>query len=319
MNVHKTEAATRAAQQAGLETEVAAPLAPHTSFGIGGPAAALCTARGIDELSRGLGAARQSDASVLVLGGGTNLLVSDEGWPGLALLLKLTQLEIEPDKRTVRVQASVKSAALVEATIEAGLAGLEFAAGLPGTVGGAVAGNAGCFGGSFGDRLIEAVIVLADGTVHKVRDPKWFAFSYRGSRLLTDGVVVAEATFALEPADRNALRSRADELRAVRLEKHPHKGTKTAGSYFKNLPALEPGGMRRAAGALLDAAGAKSMFVGDAAVFERHANIIINRGAASARDVLELADRMASAVRQTFGIELEPEVRFVGPRPISHQ
>ncbi|MCU0662244.1 MAG: UDP-N-acetylmuramate dehydrogenase [Myxococcota bacterium] len=315
MDSRAVKAAHEAARRASLTLEAQCALAPYTSLGIGGPAAALCAVSDIEGLCRGLRHARELGVPVLLLGAGTNLLVSDEGWPGLALRLQLTGLVIDHERCTVRVAAGVKSRLLVEETIAASLAGLEFASGLPGTVGGAVAGNAGCFGGSFGDRLIRAMVVDAEGNAHSIEDPAWFHFSYRGSRLIAEGAVLAEATFALCPGDREALQSRAAELLGIRRDKHPLPGEKTAGSYFKNLPPEQPGGRRRAAGELLDAVGAKAMRVGDAIVFERHANIIVNRGAASARDVLELADQMSGAVRRTFGIVLEPEVRLVGPRP----
>jgi UDP-N-acetylmuramate dehydrogenase len=221
-------------------------------------------------------------------------------------------IAIDADRRRVTAGAGVETAALVEWTLSAGLAGLEFAAGLPGTVGGAVAGNAGCFGGTLGERLVAATVILGDGTRLELDDPAWFAFDYRSSRIAERGAVIASATFAVAPGDRARIEEAARAHVAVRREKHPPKGAWTAGSYFKNLPPEIPGGPRRAAGALLDAVGAKAMRVGDAAVFERHANIIVNEGAATARDVLALAEMMRAAVRARYGEELVPEVRFVG-------
>lgn len=316
MSSPASQVAREAALQAGLKLEDCRDLASYTSFCIGGPAAALCRISSTEELSRGLREARNQGVPVLLLGGGTNLLVSDEGFSGLALHLQIDGIDIDLGDGTVRVGSGVRSQDLVQATLDAGLAGLEFAAGLPGTVGGAIAGNAGCFGGSFGDRLTNALVVDANGNVLKIYDTSWFDFFYRGSRLQRDGAVLAEATFSLCPGDKDTLRTRAAELVAIRRDKHPLPGVKTAGSYFKNLPPDKPEGRRRAAGELLDAVGARSMRVGDAAVFERHANIVVNRGTATARDVLELATRMANAVRETFGVILEPEVRFVGPRPL---
>jgi UDP-N-acetylmuramate dehydrogenase len=316
MNSPAIKVAREAALQAGLALEDCRDLASYTSFCIGGPAAALCRISSIEELSRGLREARNQGVPVLLLGKGTNLLVSDEGFPGLALHSQITGIDINLEDCTVRVGSGVLSQDLVQATLDAGLAGLEFAAGLPGTVGGAIAGNAGCFGGSFGDRLASAVVVDSEGAILKIKETSWFDFFYRGSRLQRNGAVLAEATFSLHPGDKEILRARAAELVAIRRNKHPLPGVKTAGSYFKNLPPDKPEGRRRAAGELLDAVGAKSMRVGDAAVFERHANIIVNRGSATARDVLELATRMANAVSETFGELLEPEVRFVGPRPL---
>ncbi|MFO8074015.1 MAG: UDP-N-acetylmuramate dehydrogenase [Polyangia bacterium] len=291
------------------------PLSRHTSLRIGGPARLLAAPRDAMSLSACVRAARRGGCDLLVLGGGTNLLVSDDGFDGLALRPELAGLEPAPDRHSVAVGAAVPTAELVDLLVEEGLAGLEFAAGLPGTVGGAIAGNAGCFGESLGERLLSAEVVDKDGAPRRVDDPSWFGFDYRLSSLARRGAILTRAVFAVEPGDRARLREVAESLRRLRRERHPARKIATAGSYFRNPPAVEPSGRRRAAGALLDAVGAKRMSVGDAAVFERHANIVINRGRASAREVLELTNRMARAVRERFGVELAPEVRFVGPRP----
>ncbi len=301
--------------ESGLDPRPDEPLSLHTSFGIGGPAALFAAVGSTNELSAALGAAADAGVEILLLGSGTNLLVSDDGFPGLALRLDLLEIAIDRDARTISVGAGVPAAELVERAIAAGLAGLEFAAGLPGTVGGAIAGNAGCFGSCFGDQLSRATVVTRDGAVVSVPDPVRFAFDYRFSSVAAEGFAVAEAVFDLAPGDPEESAAIARAHLASRAERHPPKGMRTAGSYFKNLPPDEPGGRRRAVGKLLDRVGAKRMSVGDAAVFERHANIIVNRGSATARDVLELARRLASLVRERFGVELEPEVRFVGPRP----
>jgi UDP-N-acetylmuramate dehydrogenase len=299
----------------GLEARPDEALSRHTSFGIGGPAALFTVAGSTAGLSAALGAAATAGVETLLLGSGTNLLVSDDGFPGLALRLDLGGITIDRDAGRIVAGAGVPAAELVERCVAAGLAGLEFAAGLPGTVGGAIAGNAGCFGSCFGDRLVRATIVTRDGEIVAIDDPCRFAFDYRCSSVSADGFAVAEAVFDLAPGDPEELAAVARAHLATRAERHPPPGLRTAGSYFKNLPADVPGGRRRAAGELLDQVGAKGMSVGDAAVFEKHANILINRGQATARDVLELARRLQELVRDRFGVELEPEVRFVGPRP----
>jgi UDP-N-acetylmuramate dehydrogenase len=290
-------------------------LAEHTSFGIGGPAALFIEAGTAAELSRILAAADEEGIETLVLGGGTNLLVSDEGYDGLVVKLELGGLEIDRARGEVTVGAGVPTAELVSRLVEEGLGGLQFASGLPGTVGGAIAGNAGCFGHSLSDRLVRARVVEPTGRERAIDDPGWFGFDYRFSALRTMGAVLVEATFALEEGERRALEAAAAGYLEVRASKHPARAVRTAGSYFKNLEPLEPGGRRRAAGALLDQAGAHGLAVGDAAVFERHANIIVNRGAARARDVLALAAKMKRLVAERFGETLEEEVRFIGARP----
>ena len=303
--------------EAALGNEVVedAPLSAHTSFRIGGPAALFVRADRVEQVAAALAFAHAQGIPALVVGAGTNLLVSDGGFDGLALRPEIGGVSIGEGGRSVTVGAGVATAALVERLIAEGLAGLEFAAGLPGTIGGAIAGNAGCFGGAFGDRLIAATLIEADGTIVELGDPSWFAFDYRCSRVANTGAVVARATFEVEPGDRLHLEEIAAQRVATRRQKHPAAGVRTAGSYFKNLPPEAPGGLRRAAGALLDQVGAKAMRVGDAVVFERHANIIVNAGSASARDVLALAEKMRAAVRDRFGVLLEPEIRFVGPKP----
>ncbi|MCK9463246.1 MAG: UDP-N-acetylmuramate dehydrogenase [Proteobacteria bacterium] len=299
-------------ERLGAEVLENAALSAHTSFRIGGPAALLARATRIEELQAALETASRAGIPVLVLGGGTNLLVSDAGFDGLALRVEIGGVEVSEGGRRVTAGAGVATAAVVERSIAAGLAGLECAAGPPGTIGGAIGGNAGCFGAAIGDRLASATLVTREGEVIEVADPGWFAFAYRSSRLARAGAVIARAAFAVEPGDRARLEEISARNRGVRREKHPARGARTAGSYFKNLPPESPGGPRRAAGALLDQVGAKAMRVGDAAVFERHANIIVNEGTATARDVLALAGKMRAAVLDRFGEELEPEVRFVG-------
>ena len=227
----------------------------------------------------------------------------------------IDRIDIDTDRRRVRVGAGVSSARLVETLVDEGIGGLEFAAGLPGTIGGAVAGNAGCFGSTVGERLVSADAISREGTALEVEGPGWFGFGYRRSRVAAEGAVLTDVVLAVEPGDRARLREESAARLADRAGRHPPPGTLTAGSYFRNLPPLEPGGRRRAAGLLLDRVGAKEMSEGDAAVFERHANIVVNRGRASARDVLALTRGMAARVEKRFGEVLVPEVRFVGSSP----
>ena len=299
----------------GLTLERDVPLRGFTSFGIGGPAALFAVVDSPSAMGKLISTATDCGVEILILGGGTNLLVSDDGFDGIAVHARIFGVELSDDGDRVTVGAGVPVAGLVEDLIGRGIGGLEFAAGLPGTVGGAVAGNAGCFGCTFGQKLVGATVVTGKGEVVEVDDPSWFGFEYRRSSVFARQTVVTSATFAVRPDDLSRLRREADEHLRTRRERHPAKEIKTAGSYFRNLEPSEPGGRRTAAGALLDQVGAKEMSVGDAAVFERHANIVINRKNATAVNVLELAGRMAARVKERFDIELEPEVRFVGRRP----
>ena len=310
-----TDMKTILAASAGVPIDENIALSAHTSFGIGGPAALFAVAKDTEILARLLSTARNHAVEVLIVGGGTNLLVSDDGFDGLAIRLDLTRLEIDTASGRVTAEAGVPTAALVERTVDAGLRGLAFAAGLPGTVGGALAGNAGCFGQCLSDPLFAAVLVSRTGEIVHMTDKGWFDFRYRHSKLLRSGHVLTEATFCLDHGSRERLTAEAQKNISLRREKHPAPGLHTAGSYFKNLPPLTPGEHRRAAGMLLEQVGAKGLQVGGAAVFEKHANIIVNRGGATARDVLSLASEMQRRVKERFGVFLEPEVRFVGRKP----
>lgn len=287
-------------------------LSEHTSFGIGGPASIFVEVQTKTMLRNILGVADKLGLKLFVLGGGTNLLVSDIGFDGLVIKISSSDIHPDPEHGELAVDAGALTASVVEQSIALGLGGLEFAAGLPGSIGGALVGNAGCFGHSLGERLKRATIISRAGAELEVDNPGWFAFDYRYSKVLGSGSVLIDATFELTKAESERLRAVADDHISQRTMKHPSKGTRTAGSYFKNLPPLGPGEPRRAAGLLLDEVGARDLCVGDAAVFEKHANIVVNKGRATAQDVLELTQEMARRVRERFAIELIPEVRFVG-------
>ncbi len=289
-------------------------LKDHTSFHIGGPAALFATATSTDEVSALLHVAVTLKIPVLLLGGGTNLLIDDRGFDGLVIRLALDRFQLDEDRKIAVVQAGVSTAALVAETVRLGWGGMAFAAGLPGSVGGGLAGNAGCFGKCLGDVLTGATVVSKTGEISHVDDPAWFSFEYRHSKLLRDGAVLTEAVFQFSPTDEGALRRESEANLALRRQKHPLPGVHTAGSFFKNLPPKNKGEHRIAAGLLLDQVGAREMSVGDAAVFERHANIVINRQNASAADVLALTDAMRGRVHDRFHVMLEREVRYVGPR-----
>jgi UDP-N-acetylmuramate dehydrogenase len=290
-------------------------LSLHTSFGIGGPASMFVKASSTDALKSILAAASKLHLNTLILGGGTNLLVSDDGFDGLVIQLDLNRVTVDQEKGRVHVGASTQTSELVEQLVEAGLGGLEFAAGLPGTIGGAIAGNAGCFGHTLSDFLVHATVVEPNGDIIQVADMDWFRFRYRHSKLPSTGTVLAEAAFTITPGNANDQQQACAKYLAVRAEKHPRKGIRTAGSYFRNLPSDSGGDTHHAAGALLDQVGARDLSVGDAAVFERHANIIVNKGRATAKDVLALAKEMKHRVHERFGVTLVEEVRFIGARP----
>ncbi|HOX25282.1 MAG TPA: UDP-N-acetylmuramate dehydrogenase [Candidatus Krumholzibacteria bacterium] len=283
---------------------VAQPLADLTTFRIGGPAGAVCPVENAAAARRFLEFAHGHGLPWTCLGGGSNILADDAGYAGLVLVVRTRQLEVAGD--AIRVGAGWDFDTLIVETLRRGLTGLEFASGIPGTVGGALVGNAGCYGREISEFLREATVLRADGR-QEIVGPDDFAFEYRSSALKGRGDVVLDLVLALARGDPAA----AGEVRAARLAdrraKHPCN-LPCAGSYFKNLPPARAGEHRRPAGRLLEAAGAKSMREGGAAVFAKHANIIVNIGGATSGDVLRLAARMKQAVRDRFGEELSEEV-----------
>lgn len=284
-------------------------LSQLTTFRIGGPAALVCQIPNPDAAQRFQAFARNHALPTYVLGGGSNILAADDGFPGL--LLHVTSDTLHQTGRRITVGAGRTLDDVVVQTLDMGLAGLEFASGVPGTIGGALVGNAGCYGREICEFLREALILRRDGRLEKV-DAQAFGFSYRHTQLRETGDIILEATLELTPGDCGAEKARRLELLADRRAKHP-VNLPCAGSYFRNLPPDQAGGRRQAAGALLEQVGAKSMHEGDAQVFSGHANMIVNRGQAGSQDVLRLADRMKAAVRETFAVDLVEEVRYLGP------
>ena len=300
----------------------AEPLKHHTTFRIGGPADFFFAGRTPDQMVAALKVARECGLPVFLLGGGSNLLVSDEGFRGLVILNACD--EVEFDGTAVQVGAGKDFLDLIYLCRDHGLAGLEFAAGIPGSVGGALYGNAGCYGKDIGSFTLECTHVDFSGAIVETRPASWYEFGYRDSRLKRDPRVLLTALLRFAPGDPLAIQVEIDEKLALRRVKHPQwRIEPTAGSYFKNLPPdwqmpgakLSPGTRRVAAGQLLDECDCRGLRMGDARVFPKHANIIVNVGHATARDVLALAEEMKARVRARFGVELEEEVMFLGGRP----
>ncbi len=304
----------------GLRT--AEPLRLHTTFRIGGPADFFYAARSPERLVAALRAGQGLGLPVFLLGGGSNLLVSDSGVRGL--VVQNACEEIEFDGAVARVGCGADFLGFIERCRDRSLAGLEFASGIPGTIGGALHGNAGCYGRDIGSHVIDCTHATPDGATIETRPAAWYEFGYRDSRLKRDPRVLLSCRLQLAPGERAAIQREMDERLEIRRVKHPEWRTEpTAGSYFKNLPPdwqrpgakHSPGTRRVAAGQLLEECGCLGLRVGDAVVFAKHANIIVNAGQASAAHVLALAEEMKSRVRERFGVTLEEEVMFLGARP----
>lgn len=278
------------------------PLADLTSFQIGGPADLFVTVESADELSAALAAAARMGAPAMCLGAGTNLLISDRGVRGLVVKLGRNFDRCRIDDTRVETGAAMAFGALVETAIDRGLAGLEFGEGIPGSVGGGLVMNAGAFGGEMARVVVAVHGVTGVGEIRALSKDE-VGFAYRRTNLPA-GFVITRVDFALEHGDREALRARVAELRARRTARQP-RGLPNAGSIFKNPPGSF-------AGSLLESAGLKGTRMGGAAFSDRHANFIVNLGGARAAEVRALIEMARSRVRESSGVWLEPEVKFVG-------
>lgn len=282
------------------------PMSRHTSFRIGGPADALIEARSLDELCGLVRWAAERDLPYRVIGGGSNLLVADEGIDGLVVVNRCdAHRVIEAGGRAViYVEAGRSISALSKEMERVGLAGLEWAAGLPGTVGGAVVGNAGAFGRSTADNLVR-VLMLEEGHEQAWINPADLGFGYRSSNLKKDGRgrrIVLAAELELQRGERTQIEEASHA--AIRARKG-QPTEPSAGSVFKN-PSTD-----RVA-RLIETAGLKGVRIGDAQVSPRHANFIVNCGRATAGNVLELIEHIRTRVRDQFQLELELEIECVG-------
>jgi len=280
-----------------------------SNFRIGGPADYFFEARTAVDLRAAVRAARESGLPHYVMGGGFNLLFDDAGFRGLLIKLGLRGIDLlgTGDGR-IRAAAGEPIGDIVEFSAARGFEGFEFLAGIPGTVGGALYGNAGAFGRAIGDFLDEALLLGPDGAEFRV-GRNFFKFGYRYSMLKAKHDLLLEAVFAMKPGNGEAIRAKISEYLALREEKHPPPETAYAGSYFKN--PVRPDGTKTSAGYLLEQAGARGMRIGGAAVSACHCNFLVNENNATARDVLALAAELKTRVRAHFGIDLEEEVIFL--------
>jgi UDP-N-acetylmuramate dehydrogenase len=285
-----------------------APIAPYTTFGIGGPADVLAEVYTERALQQVVTEAVGRGMRWLLIGGGSNLLVGDAGYRGLVIVNRIDHLEARGTHLLAGAGTDLGEA--VEMARRLAWTGLEFAVDIPGTVGGAIRGNAGAFGRSVAD--ITRRVRLLEGTVLVDRAPSELGFAYRHSRLKETDDIVVEAEFALAPGDRAEI-DRVMGQHAAQRARRKEKGLHTAGCFFKN-PVLADG-TKIAAGQLLEAAGAKEIREGGAAVHAYHANYIVNRGGATAMEVLRVAGEMKRRVQEANGIVLEEEVMVVMDAP----
>lgn len=279
------------------------PMSKHTSFRIGGPADLFVQPANEEELWNALHLARQEKVPFFIVGNGSNLLVSDEGFRGMILHTGGMLKDISVEESVIYAQAGALLSTVAKTALEHGLAGMEFAAGIPGTLGGAVCMNAGAYGGEMKDILLDAEVLTQEGE-RLVLPVEELNLSYRHSVIFEKNYVVLAAHIRLSRGDTAEIKNRMNELAGARRDKQPLEYP-SAGSTFKR-----PEGYF--AGKLIQDAGLKGYTVGGAQVSEKHSGFVINRGGATAEEVRFLIRQVQQKVRSQFGVELEPEVRMLG-------
>lgn len=290
------------------------PMKKHTTFRIGGPADYYAEPD-VSQISKLIEIAKACDMPVTVIGNGSNLLVGDKGIRGLVIGIGkgLSEIDVteavaqqstaQGNGRIITAGAGAILAAVAAKAAEASLSGLEFASGIPGSVGGAVVMNAGAYGGEIKDVLIDATVLTAEGELKTVTRDE-LDLSYRHSIVPEKGYIVLSARFRLTPKPQDEIKAYMAELRAKRVEKQPLEYP-SAGSTFKR-----PEGYF--AGKLIMDAGLRGYSVGDAQVSGKHCGFVVNRGEATAADVLTLIKDVQETVLKQFGVKLEPEVKMIG-------
>jgi UDP-N-acetylmuramate dehydrogenase len=286
------------------------PLAPYTTLKVGGPAQWFFEARTADEIVAAVRLAWVSGVHVTLLGGGSNVLIGDRGVRGLVIRPRGGHVE-QIDRERIRADAAVTINGLVRWTVQRGTAGLEAWAGTPGTVGGAIFGNAHFAGRLIGD-LVESVHLAAlDGETRDLSRPE-MEFGYDRSRLQKTGEVLLSVVFRVSTGDPAALRAVARESLAYRKKTQP-LDTPSAGCIFQNPDRSDvPANIPASAGALVDRAGLKGTSRGDARVSPTHGNFIVNEGHASAAEIRALVDLCRARVREQFGVALQEEIVYLG-------
>lgn len=300
----------------GSRVEFEEPMSRHTYLRVGGPAEAFIAPESVEQLTEIISWSRDNGIPYIVIGDGSNLLVKDNGIPGIVIVLTKCLNKIScsgKDKEDVSVtaMAGVRTQTLCRFAIEEGLSGMNFALGIPGTVGGAIMMNAGTSSGSISDVLGSVNVMLSSGAISKIKRDE-MAFSYRElswNKNLTDRregePIIIEGCFTLCLSDKALLKKEAGIILKKRRESQP-SGMPSAGCFFKNPPS------GRTAGQLIDMAGLKGTVTGGAEISVKHANFIVNKGTASASDILELMQLVQDKVFERFNINLKPEVKIVG-------
>lgn len=279
------------------------PMKKHTTFRIGGPADYYVMPHSGEEAAQVIKACREWKLPFYILGNGSNLLVSDKGFRGVIIQMFKNYSEVSVDGVCVTARAGALLSKIAKTALENNLTGLEFAAGIPGTLGGAVVMNAGAYGGEMKDVLEEVGVLSGEGEILRLKREE-LDLGYRTSVIARKGYIVLEAKMRLQEGKRETIVSRMEELKEKRVSKQPLE-LPSAGSTFKR-----PEG--NFAGKLIMEAGLRGFSVGDAQVSEKHCGFVVNKGGATALQVRELMQEVIRRVEETSGVTLEPEVKMLG-------
>ena len=279
------------------------PMKNHTTFRVGGEADYFVLPKTKEEVKTIVALCHEMDMQYYILGNGSNLLVGDKGYRGVIIQIYKEMNSIEVQGNRIKVQAGALLSRIGNAALNAGLTGFEFAAGIPGTMGGAVVMNAGAYGGEMKDVIEDVTVITPEGELLTLKNEE-LELGYRTSVIAKKDYVVLEATLLLEKGNVDDIKVRMDELRVQRTTKQPLEYP-SAGSTFKR-----PEGYF--AGKLIQDAGLRGFQVGGAQVSEKHCGFVINKDNATAADIVELMNQVSAIVKEKFGVELEPEVKRLG-------
>lgn len=290
-------------QMADIDLKQGEPMCRHTTFQIGGPVAVMAFPNSPEQVGEILKIARRYEIMPMILGAGSNILAPDEGLDTVVIELRTAMNRVEErSKGEFEAQAGAAMARLATFAMERGYTGLEFAHGIPGTVGGGVYMNAGAYGGEMCQVVTGVTAMDREGNLLEIPADK-LDLSYRHSRFMNEDLVILSVRVKLEKGDREEIRAKMSELMTRRRTSQPLE-LPSAGSTFKR-PATGY------AAAMIEAAGLKGLRVGDAQVSEKHAGFVVNRGRATCKDVLQLMEQVQDRVEQDTGVRLEPEVRIL--------
>ncbi|MDO4518758.1 MAG: UDP-N-acetylmuramate dehydrogenase [Eubacteriales bacterium] len=279
------------------------PMKNHTTFRIGGNADYFLIPDSIDSVKEIINICKESNMPYFILGNGSNLLVSDKGYRGVVIQLYKNVSSISIEENVINAEAGALLSSIAAQARNASLTGFEFAGGIPGTIGGAVVMNAGAYGGEMKDVLVSATVLTDKGEIKEIPVEE-LELGYRTSVVKTAGYIVLGAKIRLQKGDIEAIKARMKELTDMRTSKQPLEFP-SAGSTFKR-----PEGYF--AGKLIMDSGLRGYQVGGAQVAEKHCGFVINRGDATAQDVVTLMNDVISKVKEKYGVTLEPEVKFLG-------